>query len=121
MTEALQCAAREGKADTVKALLAARDTDVNADEQGNTALIEAARCGHDDVARAPPAAGASTKARDRSGKTALMLAVEGGRDEAVRAPKRAGPPNKMTALLVRDSRASTRVARVVLTDEGRQS
>lgn len=90
-TEALLRAAREGKADTVKALLASRDTDVNAaDEQGNTALIEAARYGHDDVARALLAAGANAKARDRNGKTALMLAVEGGHDDVVRALKQAG-------------------------------
>lgn len=90
-TEALLRAAREGNADTVKALLAAQDTDVNAaDEQGDTALIEAARYGHDDVARALLAAGANTKARDRNGKTALMLAVAGGHDDVVRALKQAG-------------------------------
>ena len=90
-TDALLRAAREGNADTVKALLASQDTDVNAaDEQGNTALIEAARYGHDDVARALLAAGANTKARDKNGKTALLLAVEGSHDEVVRVLKQAG-------------------------------
>ncbi|HEX8844725.1 MAG TPA: ankyrin repeat domain-containing protein [Pyrinomonadaceae bacterium] len=90
-TVALLRAAREGNADTVKALLASQDTNVDAtDEQGNTALIEAARYGHDDVALALLAAGANTKARDRNGKTALMLAVEGGHDDVVRVLKQAG-------------------------------
>jgi ankyrin repeat protein len=89
--DALLRAAREGNADTVKALLSAQGTDVNAtDERGSTALIEAARYGHDHVVRALLAAGANTKARDREGKTALMLAVAGGHDDVVRMLKQAG-------------------------------
>lgn len=90
-SEALLKAAREGNADTVKALLSSPGADVNAtDERGSTPLIEAARYGHDDVARALVAAGANTKARDNDGKTALMLAVQGGHDEVVRVLKQAG-------------------------------
>lgn len=90
-TEALIQAAREGKADTVKALLSGQGADVNAtDDNGNTALLEAARYGHDDVVRALLAAGANIKARDKDGKTALMLAVQGGHDDVVRALKQAG-------------------------------
>jgi ankyrin repeat protein len=90
-TEELMLAVREGKPDTVKALLAARDTDVNAtDENGDTPLIEAARLGHDHIARALLAAGADYKVHDRNGKTPLMLAVLGGHDEVVRVLKDAG-------------------------------
>jgi ankyrin repeat protein len=90
-TQELLLAVRQGKPDTVKALLAARDTDVNAtDENGDTPLIEAARLGHDDIARALLAAGADYKLRDRSGKTPLMLAVLGGHDEVVHVLKDAG-------------------------------
>lgn len=90
-SDALLRAAREGNADTVKALLSAQDADVNAtDERGSTALIEAARYGHDDVVRALLAAGANIKARDNNGKTALMVAVAGGHDEVVRVLKEAG-------------------------------
>ena len=90
-TDALLRAAREGNADTVKALLSAQGTDVNAtDERGSTALIEAARYGHDDVVRALITAGANVKARDGDGKTALMLAVAGGHDSVVRELKQAG-------------------------------
>ena len=90
-SEALLRAAREGNADTVKALLSSPGADVNAtDERGSTPLIEAARYGHDDVARALLAAGANTKAKDKDGKTALMFAVQGGHDEVVRALKQAG-------------------------------
>lgn len=89
--DALIRAAREGKADTVKALLSTQGTDVNAtDERGSTALIEASRYGHDDVVRALIAAGANLKARDKDGKTALMLAVAGGHDDVVRILKQAG-------------------------------
>jgi ankyrin repeat protein len=90
-TDALLRAAREGKDDTVKALLSSPDVDVNAkDENGSTALIEAARYGHDDVVRALLARGADLKAKDKDGKTALMLAVQGGHDEVVRLLKQAG-------------------------------
>ncbi len=74
--DALLRAAREGNADTVRALLSTPGADVDAtDERGSTALLEAARYGHDDVVRALLAAGANIKARDQNGKTALMLAV----------------------------------------------
>jgi uncharacterized protein len=93
--DALLRAAREGNADTVKALLSAPDADVNAtDERGSTALIEAARYGHDDVVRALLAAGANMKARDKDGKTALMIAVAGGHDEVVRVLSRPGRSNR---------------------------
>jgi uncharacterized protein len=90
-TDALLRAAREGKDDTVRALLSSQDVEVNAtDENGSTALIEAARYGHDDVVRALLASGADVKAKDKDGKTALMLAVQGGHDEVVRLLKQAG-------------------------------
>ncbi|MGI8836541.1 MAG: ankyrin repeat domain-containing protein [Pyrinomonadaceae bacterium] len=90
-TDALFRATREGKADMVKALLAAPGAEVNGkDERGSTPLLEAARFGHDDVARVLLAAGANVKARDNDGKTALMLAVQGGHDEVVRILKLAG-------------------------------
>lgn len=89
--DALLRAAREGNADTVKALLSASGADVNAtDELGSTALMEAARYGHDDVVRSLLEAGADIKARDREGKTALMLAVTGGHDDVVKVLKQAG-------------------------------
>jgi ankyrin repeat protein len=90
-TQELLLAVREGKPDTVKALLAARDTDVNAtDENGDTPLIEASRLGHGDIARALLADGADYKMRDRNGKTPLMLAVLGGHDDVVHVLKDAG-------------------------------
>ena len=89
--DALVRAAREGNADTVKVLLTAPGSDVNAtDERGSTALIEAARYGHNDVVRALLATDANIKARDREGKTALMLAIAGGHDEVVKELKQAG-------------------------------
>jgi hypothetical protein len=49
-TDALFRAARVGNADTVRALIASPNVDVNGiDEHGNTPLIEAARFGHDEV------------------------------------------------------------------------
>jgi uncharacterized protein len=52
-TDALLRAARAGNADTVRALLASPNVDVNGvDEHGNTPLIEAARLGHDEVVTA---------------------------------------------------------------------
>ncbi len=90
-TQELLIAVREGKPDTVKALLSARDTDVNAtDENGDTPLIEAARLGHDEIARALLAAGADYKMRDKNGKTPLMLAAVGGHDDVVHVLKDAG-------------------------------
>ena len=90
-TDALLRASREGKDDTVKALLSSPNVDVNAtDDNGSTALIEAARFGHDDVVQALLARGADVKAKDKDNKTALMLAVQGGHDEVVRLLKQAG-------------------------------
>ena len=58
-TDALLRAARAGNADTVRALVASSNVDVNGiDEHGNTPLIEAARFGHDDTVRVLTQAGA---------------------------------------------------------------
>lgn len=90
-TDALLRAARAGNADTVRALIASPNVDVNGiDEQGNTPLIEAARFGHDEVVTALLIAKADTKAKNNEGKTALMLAAEGGHDETVRMLTQAG-------------------------------
>ena len=84
-------AAREGKADVVRALLSANDVNVNIiDAEGNTPLIEAARFGHDDVARVLVERGASTKTQNKEGQTALMLAVRNGHDDVVKILKEAG-------------------------------
>jgi uncharacterized protein len=90
-TDALLRAARAGNADTVRALLASPNVDVNGiDELGNTPLIEAARFGHDEVVTALLIAKADTKVKNDEGKTALMLASEGGHDETVRMLTQAG-------------------------------
>jgi ankyrin repeat protein len=90
-TDALLRAARAGNADTVRALIASPNVDVNGiDDQGNTPLIEAARFGHDDVVTALLIAKADTKAKNNEGKTALILAAEGGHDETVRMLTEAG-------------------------------
>ncbi len=90
-TDALLRAARAGNADTVKALVANSNVDVNGiDEQGNTPLIEAARFGHDEVVTALLVAKADVKIKNDEGKTALMLASEGGHDQTVRALTQAG-------------------------------
>lgn len=87
----LMVAAREGKADVVRSLLAGNDANVNiADAQGNTPLIEAARFGHDDVARALLERGADFKLKNKEGQTALMLAVKNGHDDVVKRLKEAG-------------------------------
>ncbi len=84
-TDALLRAARAGNADTVRALIASPNVDVNGiDEHGNTPLIEAARFGHDEVVTALLLAKADLKAKNDEGKTALMLAADGGHDETVR-------------------------------------
>src|ERR1043166_7202158 len=84
-TDALLRAARLGNADSVKALLASPNVDVNGvDADGNTALIEAARFGHDDVVQALLIAKADVNVKNKQGKTALMLASEGGHDDCVR-------------------------------------
>jgi uncharacterized protein len=90
-TDALLRAARAGNADTVRALLASPNVDVNGiDEHGNTPLIEAARFGHDEVVTALLIAKADTKLKNDEGKTALMLAAEGGHDQTVRVLTQAG-------------------------------
>jgi ankyrin repeat protein len=90
-TDALLRAAKVGNADTVRALLASPNVDVNGiDEHGNTPLIEAARFGHDEVVTALVIAKADMKAEKGDGKTALMLAAEGGHDETVRVLTQAG-------------------------------
>ncbi|HEY0367944.1 MAG TPA: ankyrin repeat domain-containing protein [Pyrinomonadaceae bacterium] len=84
-TDALFRAATAGNADTVRAILASPNVDVNGvDEHGNTPLIQAARFGHDDVVTALVIAKADVSAKNDEGKTALMLASEGGHDETVR-------------------------------------
>jgi ankyrin repeat protein len=90
-SDALLRAAREGNADTVKALLTSGKPDVNGrDEGGNTPLIEAARNGHDGVVQALLIAKADARAKNNGGQTALMLAVQGGHDEVVRMLKQSG-------------------------------
>lgn len=92
-TDALFRAATAGDADTVKALLASPNVDVNAlDENWNTPLMQAARNGHDEVVTALLVARANVNARNRDGKTALALAAEGGHDETVRVLTNAGAP-----------------------------
>jgi ankyrin repeat protein len=84
-------AAREGKADVVRALLSGHDVNVNiADAQGNTPLIEASRFGHNDVALALVEHGADVKMKNKEGQTALMLAVKNGHDDVVKVLKEAG-------------------------------
>lgn len=90
-TDALLRAARAGNADTVRALVASPNVDVNGvDELGNTPLIEAARFGHDEVVTVLLIAKADMKAKNNEAKTALMLASEGGHDETVRMLTQAG-------------------------------
>jgi ankyrin repeat protein len=93
-TDALLRAASAGNADTVRALLASPNVDVNGiDEHGNTPLIEAARFGHDEVVTALLIAKADVRSKNNEGKTALMLAAEGGHDETVRMLTQAGAGN----------------------------
>jgi ankyrin repeat protein len=90
-TDALLRAASAGNADTVRALLASPNVDVNGiDDHGNTPLIQAARFGHDEVVTALLIAKADAKAKNDEGKTALMLAAEGGHDETIRVLTQAG-------------------------------
>lgn len=90
-TSPLMIAAREGKADVVRALLSGGGANVNvADAQGNTPLIEASRFGHNDAARALIERGADVKAKNKEGQTALMLAAGNGHDDVVRILKEAG-------------------------------
>jgi ankyrin repeat protein len=84
-TDALFRAVHAGSPDTVIALLASPNVDVNAvDEHGNTPLIEAGRLGHDKIASALLIAHADMSIKNDEGKTALMLAAEGRHDETVR-------------------------------------
>lgn len=90
-TAPLMVAAREGKADVVRALLSGGDAKVNvADAQGNTPLVEASRFGHDDVVRVLIERGADLKAKNNEGQTALMLAARNGHDGVVTRLKEAG-------------------------------
>ena len=90
-TEALLRAAIAGNVDTVKALLASPNVDVNGtDDQGNTALIQAARFGHDHVVTQLLIAKADPKIKNNEGKTALMVAAEGGHDQTVAVLTQAG-------------------------------
>lgn len=90
-TDALLRAARAGNADTVRALLASPNVDVNGiDENGNTPLIEAARFGHDEVVSTLLIAKAQANIKNNEGKTALMVASEGGHDQTVRVLTQSG-------------------------------
>ena len=90
-TDTLLRAARAGNADTVRAIIASPNVDINGiDELGNTPLIEAARFGHDEVVTVLLIAKSDIKAKNNVGKTALMLAAEGGHDETVRVLTQAG-------------------------------
>lgn len=90
-TAPLMVAAREGKADVVRALLSGGGENANiADARGNTPLIEAARFGHDGVVRALIERGAELSAKNKEGQTALMLAARNGHDGVVRRLKEAG-------------------------------
>jgi ankyrin repeat protein len=90
-TAPLMVAAREGKADVVRALLSGNDVNVNVtDAQGDTPLIGASRFGHDDVVRVLVERGADLKVKNKEGQTALMLAARNGHDDVVRILKEAG-------------------------------
>ena len=90
-TDALLRAARTGDDDTVRALIASPNVDINGiDQDGNTPLIEAARFGHNEVVTALLIAKADVKTKNNQGKTALMVAAEGGHDETVRVLTQAG-------------------------------
>lgn len=90
-TDGLLRAASAGNADTVRALLASPNADVNGiDDHGNTPLIQAARFGHDEVVTELLIGKADVTIKNDEGKTALMLAAEGGHDETVRALTQAG-------------------------------
>ena len=90
-TDALIRAARAGNADSVRTLLTSPNVDINgADEQGNTALIEAARFGHDEVVTSLLLQRADASVKNHQGKSALMLAAEGGHDQTVRTLSQAG-------------------------------
>lgn len=80
----LVTAAREGRAEPVRALLQ-RGVQVNTqDPSGTTALIAAAANGHAEIVRMLIAAGADVNARNSLGRTALMSAAGNRYAEIVR-------------------------------------
>lgn len=81
---ALLRAAREGRAELVRELLACGAEIEHAGADGATALIEAARLGHALVVRALLARGAQVDHRQNDGGTALLMAALNGCAEAVR-------------------------------------
>jgi ankyrin repeat protein len=86
----LMLAARDGKTDTVKALIEA-GADVNAkDRQGKTALVVASEKGHLDSVKILLDNGADVNAKTKDGCTALMFAENIGHREVVRILKEAG-------------------------------
>lgn len=90
-TDALLQAARGGRAETVRSILAGGRADVNGrDERGDMPLIIAARAGHDDVVQALLVARADPNAKNDAGQTALSLTAAGGHDEVIRLLKQAG-------------------------------
>ena len=77
--ESLLDAARNGRTETVKALVA-EGANVNAkDEDGDTALMYVCAYGVTDVARALVDAGADVNAKNKNGQTALMRAARSAR------------------------------------------
>lgn len=88
---ALMTAARTGKVDAVKSLLA-HGADVNAKERwrGQTALMWAAAEGHLAAVEALIAAGGDVHARSKGGFTPLLLAVREGQAGVVKALVKAG-------------------------------
>jgi uncharacterized protein len=81
---ALLQAAREGRAEVVRELLARGAEIEYAGTDGATALIEAARLGHALVVRELLACGAQVDHRQNDGGTALLMAALNGCVEAVR-------------------------------------
>ena len=88
---ALMTAARTGKVDAVKFLLA-HGANVNAKEtvRGQTALMWAAAEGNADVIRLLVASGADIQARSNGGFTALLFAAREGRIAAVKGSSPSG-------------------------------
>src|SRR3989338_11696654 len=83
-------AARRGRTDTVK-LLVAHGAKVNEEGfYGRTALMEAVWEGQIDVVKVLISAGADVNRRDKQGKTALVYAKDKGRGDIVEVLTRAG-------------------------------
>lgn len=80
---ALGIAALYGKADVIRALVAA-GASVSADQDGESALAVAAHEGHSAAVEALIAAGAAVNAKDKDGNTALMAAAASNRAGAIR-------------------------------------